>query len=229
MGGYVAALGAWERFEPAARSVLDHANVPILHAKEFHDTDPPFDGWSRSQKLTFATNLYDIVKEHLTLGLAFSARKGRYKQRSFQLGLNKNTSAYGFCFTVILNRILLDPILKPQIAANGLSFIIESGNKNNGDIERTFHAIKRIHNLEPILRTLTFADKQTYVALQLADFVAFHMRRHAEKCEAAGAIAVPPEPVVDLIAKSIRHLGAVATDFGGDEDPPPLKEGDGEG
>jgi hypothetical protein len=161
MGGYVARLEDWERFEEAADEYLNSFGVEVLHAKHFHDTDPPFANWSRQKKLDFIYGLYRLVREHrVALGLALSARKRRYKQRSFQLGLNKNTSAYGFCFTAILNRLLVDPILKPQIEANGLSFIIESGNKNNGDVEKTFHGIKREHHLELILRGLTFDDKR---------------------------------------------------------------------
>jgi hypothetical protein len=105
VGGYVATSKAWQRFEPSARRLFRHEGIRILRGKEFHDRDGCFKGWTAPRQMRFVTDLYDIAAEAgVLLGLAHAVTKDRYKQRGLETGLNKSTSAFGWCFQMLLNR-----------------------------------------------------------------------------------------------------------------------------
>lgn len=63
-----------------------------------------------------------------------------------------------------------------------LSFAVERGNKNDRDVVRVFNKAKfdpRNLGAEKALRSVEFADKNSSIALQIADFLAFTGRRLA--------------------------------------------------
>jgi hypothetical protein len=68
--------------------------------------------------------------------------------------------------------------MKTAVARLGatLSFVVEAGNKNDADILRIFKETRwsRKHvGVYKVLRSVSFADKVSSVALQMADFLAF--------------------------------------------------------
>jgi len=78
-----------------------------------------------------------------------------------------------------------------------LSFVIESGNKNNEDVVRVFNGLKtQIPELR--LRSLSITSKSSSVALQMSDFLAFYSRRYVTKYEEACRML--PEPTLLSIA-----------------------------
>jgi hypothetical protein len=96
--------------------------------------------------------------------------------------LNKNISAYGMCFNIIVEYIRN----AEQVAAHshhGVSFHVEKGNKNNPDVGQRFAYFADHEKLVDIIKTMKFVEKAHSAAIQLADSLAFYSRRHAEKCE----------------------------------------------
>lgn len=107
MGGYVAPSNAWQRFEPRARRLFRDEGIRILRGKEFHDRDGCFAGWTVPRQMRFVTDLYNFAAEAgILLGLAHAVTRDIYKQRGVETGPNKSTSAYGWCFQMLLNRLL---------------------------------------------------------------------------------------------------------------------------
>jgi hypothetical protein len=212
IAGYVAHSSEWNAFEQESSAVLSQYGVPLLHTKEFHDRDGVFAEWTNMKKNTFAIELYQIARRHVMIGASVSAQKKTYVLRGQETGHNKNTSAIGHCFNILVDRMLRSPVIGPHIRSDGISFVIETGNKNNGDLKRVFELVRSIHKLEKELRSITFADKNHCVAIQLADFLAFYSRRHAEKCNEAEA-SLLATGILDLVARSLPHDGFVATDF----------------
>jgi hypothetical protein len=61
MGGFVSSLDVWEKLEPDLDQFLNGNGVEVLHAKQFHDSDPPFLPWPKSKKQQFADDLFGLV------------------------------------------------------------------------------------------------------------------------------------------------------------------------
>lgn len=212
IAGYTAQFDQWAAFEDGGKEVLSSYDVPPLHTKEFHDGDGPFTGWSRTKKAEFAAELYGVASRHLMIGASISAQKKTYVLRGKETRLNRNTSAIGHCFNILVDRMIKSPLTGPHIRADGISFVVESGNKNNQDLARVFERVRKIHGLEKELRSISFAGKESCVAIQLADFLAFYSRRHAVACDAADD-ALEPSGILRQVAQALPHDGFIATDF----------------
>lgn len=92
--------------------------------------------------------------------------------------------------------------------------MIEQGNQNNQDLLRIYERLSQEEDLGQIFKSLTFIDKDSCIAIQLADFLAFQTRRYsADWVEANGRPDHKPE-MISLIEGGVRHIGRVATDFG---------------
>jgi hypothetical protein len=98
-------------------------------------------------------------------------------------------SAYGFCFGEVLDKIMWSDVMKAAASVGGtLLFVVEAGNKNDADVVRVFNKAKwdpRNVGAEKVLKSVTFANKTSTIALQMADFLAFTDRRNAIQNERA--------------------------------------------
>lgn len=207
---------AWQKFERVARETFANYGVTVLHTKELHDTDGEFRGWSVRKKQSFITELYSHFDPTKEAGISYSTRQDVYLKRKKEHGFryNANMSALGYCFheicVLLLQASALPALLRTDPSYN-LSFVIESGNRNNEDVVRIFNDLKtEIPELR--FNSLSIADKSSSVVLQIADFLAFHSRRYVTKCEEARQML--PEPTMLSIAlNSLHHEVKVAVDF----------------
>ncbi|MCX7306632.1 MAG: DUF3800 domain-containing protein [Afipia sp.] len=201
MAGFVAPSIVWERFEPVLDSAMNNYGVPIFHAKEFHDTKPPFKNWRRVKKRSFAEEIFGIVRGQL-LGMAVGLRKVGYEKSKLDTGGLDSMSAMGVCFSSIMLKIVSDPGIGPIAQKEEISFLLESGNKNNPEIERFFHLMAK----KPAfgcLRSISFIPKNNCRAIQLADFLAFYSRRLLKTHDAFSArMALPGCAFVDIMRKN---------------------------
>jgi hypothetical protein len=168
--------------------------------------------------MRFVTDLYDIAAEAgIALGVAHAVTKDRYKQRSVETGLNRQTSAFGWCFQMLLNRLLQHDQLGQLIKQESVAFYLETGNANNGDCEKIFNAIRANadYGLENVLRSIDFKQKASCAAIQFADFIAFFDRRHTEACSKKGGPLATLPPYLNIATTRLAHDGFVATDFYG--------------
>jgi Protein of unknown function (DUF3800) len=186
MAGYVGSLHRWRAFERSAKDIFDEFGVTELHAKEFNDTKGEFRKWSRRKKEAFIARLYFELRKAALFGVTASIAKSAFGKAK-SLGEHPRQSPYGFCFGKILNQIMWSAAMKTA-AANGatLSFVVEAGNKNDADVRRIFNEEKwspRHLGVDRVLKKISFANKASTIALQMADFLAFHARRHQAQCE----------------------------------------------
>jgi len=141
--------------------------------------------------------------------------EGRLQSSRRSEGLNKNISAYGMCFNIIVEYIR-NAEQVATLAHHGVSFRVEKGNKNNVDVGQRFEYFAGHEQLVDIIKTMKFVDKEHSAAIQLADFLAFYSRRHAEKCERdRNAKAAHDEPLATMLRLFEPHRGVLANDFFG--------------
>lgn len=218
MAGYVSTLEAWKEFEEAVLSYFNMHNISVFHAREFHNTDGNFKGWTTCKKVSFLEGLFDLLAPKVAFGISFSALSDVHTQRKTETGLSKSQSAYGWCFNAILDRLLRDEGILEGINKHGatISLKIEEGNKNNSGILQLYGNIIEQYCLEDRLGSLEFIHKKQCFAIQMADAIAFYSRRHAQLCEANARRSMPFDRYLKIMCDRIPHIGILATDFSGE-------------
>lgn len=211
LAGYVAPLEGWRKFEDFANAVCAHFNVDVIHAKHFQDGKGCFKGWSKTKKFDFIDALYTAAEIHVPVGISRSILKDEYRKRQQELQLNKSTSAYGVAFSSLVFTAIRDTSLTPQILKEGMSFVVEDGHNNNQEIMNHYNRIKGHEIFEGAAKALTFADKTSSRAIQLADFYAFYSRRLAHKNAKTGQPVVP-EPHYHRFIHRLPHYQTTIRD-----------------
>jgi hypothetical protein len=215
VGGYVALESAWQSFERNVAQVFDSYGVRHLHGVEFEHRDDPYKRWCSIKQNTFVSELADALRQTVEFGVCFSVRKDAYVLAKNAHGLNRNESAYGFAFRGVFEHILRDQIVRDAIARlrASLSFVMESGCKNEQDVRRIFELNKAHPSLTKVMGNLAFALKNSTIALQMADFLAYQTRRYVAKCEANDGNYVPMSPTLEAMTDRIYYIDHVATGF----------------
>jgi hypothetical protein len=210
LAGYVARLELWQLFEQKAGPIFNRYNVSVLHAKELHDTDGCFRGWSMLKKRSFIHDVYALANRCVAFGISVSARKNRIKQWRRERPKNSGMSAYGVCFSSIMHTVIMNNSLRKEIQSDGISFIVESGHRNNAEIEKSFHRQSKLEFYTGIARSISFADKQSSRAIQIADFFAFYSRRaEATSDRFDGKLSLPGNQLYMIAREQVQHFHRV--------------------
>jgi len=216
MGGYLASTSGWERFEHFAGPILREQGIECLHAVDFQRSKGEFKGWSGHRKSNLVQRLYNELAESKVVGLTFSALKGVYNDRRSDLRVNQQLSAYGFCFNALINSLVRQKNIQALIEEHGCAILVESGNKHDGDLQRLFEVLSNKYERFPrLFPGLSFVKKRSCVAVQMADFLAYHDRRQMLAAHEAGDHGNPPPdaPAMVIAKRLIPHGQIIATDF----------------
>lgn len=214
VAGYIAREDAWRAFEAEVEPIFGEKKVPILHAKQLADTDGCFKRWSVLQKQAFVARTYQVMARHVMLGMTMSAIKATYKEQVGKTNQKRSLSPYTFCFNVIIDWIMTD-IRLGRTHDEGVAFFLETGHENNAEAEQEFHTIRAQHKIEHALRSISFVPKDNCRAIQVADLLAFYLRRDSAAMEKAERERREhkPDTMIKLITEIVPHRGFVATKF----------------
>jgi len=201
LGGFFAHMNQWERVEPLLDGVMNGHGIDVFHAKQFHDTDPPFKGWPGVRKLSFADEVFSASHGALA-GVVIGVEKEGLKQgKKNHPGAFDRMSPIGVAFACIMTRILTHPSVDVAIKMHGLSFLVETG-PNNSEIEGYFHRMAKMPVFEGVLRSITFVPKAHSRAIQMADFLVFYGRRHLRnQFRFKGKLELPACPYLEMMRK----------------------------
>lgn len=177
MAGYLSPEENWKAFELEARPFLDSCGLEYFHAVEMHQRRRQFEGWEPHETREFSRVFYEILEKHVALGFEFSVLKARFAERKKSRHVKREGSPYAFCFKALAERILANEgvaacLNDPKVK---ISFVVEAGNKNNGDVLARFNHLKK--TVPGKFLDMRFEDKESSVALNAADFLAFYARR----------------------------------------------------
>ena len=177
LAGYIAPAHNWCDFEVRARELFEAIELPYLHTVELHRREGEFEGWTREQTAEFAIAFYRILDQHVYAGFEFSVLKSTFESRKSVYDVEHQSSPIGFCLHGIVDRLVKDEGVKDALALPdvNLSFVVESGNTNEGDILRRFNNIRK-QDPERFV-SISFEPKKKWIALQAADFLAYFCRR----------------------------------------------------
>ena len=217
LAGFAASDEQWAAFEREVEPTFAEYNVGILHTKELHDTDGDFAGWSVLRKQAFIAKVGRALAHHVPLGMSHSVLKSTYEAHAKERLPRRTSSDYAFCFNRILDWCLRDVRVGKVANTEGVAFVLECGNENNPDAEKTFWEVRERYGLQDVLRSISFVGKTSCRAIQTADMLAFYTRRHGQAMEAAPLDErpdVPPGVMLNIILEGVPIYSYVATDFG---------------
>ncbi len=206
LAGYVATIENWRAFEVEAEPIFERYGVDILHTKDLHNTRGEFKGWTYLKKSSFVEELYDAASKYVPFGAAVSARKSLIKKWKRERPKNSQVSPHGFCFGSIMHLVVHNHTLRDEVRRQKVSFLVESGHNNNGEIERYFHKWKADRMYRDYVGSISFVGKRDSRAIQLADFFAFHARRTSHRLERFDNKLVFPEfPLFAIAQMKLPH------------------------
>ena len=204
MGGFVAPIEQWEYLEPRFDEILERYDVEILHAKEFNSTKDAFAGWSKIKKRTLTKELFGAAAGRM-LGASVAVPKTEIVDWKRQSGRMQQMSPLGICFACIMMKILRDARTADRAKKDGVAFLIESGNKNNAEIEKYFHQMSKQPAFGGVLRSVEFVTKASCRAIQVADFFAYYSRRYLrDHARFSGRLKLPMAQYLEIIDRQVE-------------------------
>lgn len=206
LSGYYSTLDKWVELERAATAVFEAFGVKTLHTKKLHHRRGAFAGWDERRAVNFVYELFRIVSPFIVEGISTCVDKEWYRnvKRSKPREM-ANFSPLGLAFSATINAILFNGIEAEKVADSGLKFVIESGNKNNGNLEKYLHWLRKSSVYGEFLGSITFSAKESCKAIQLADFMAFYSRRAFEKRGHSGGRFEDPDLLFQIAGSFVWH------------------------
>jgi hypothetical protein len=143
LAGLVAPADAWSEFEVVCLRAFEAIGLPFLHTVDLYHRRGAFANWSRDETANFANSLFEIVEKYSGFAIEASVQKSAFLKEKGAAGLKREGSPIGMCFRVLVTRLLSDPgfISAEEMGGVDLSFVIESGHKNNNEIYDRFLAM----------------------------------------------------------------------------------------
>ena len=201
LGGCMAREEAWSLFERNVEPVFKEFGVEVLHTKDLHDTKGDFKLWPRDKKKKFVSRVCEAMAPNVLRGISVSVDKENYQARREESGAKgmEKISPYYHCF-----RVISDWLMKQaEICAVGVSFILEHGHENNAEVEKGFQDFRQRHQLEGVLRSLSFHAKQGSRAIQLADLYAYYSRREVKWIEEHPHQTLERDPILAILPNRV--------------------------
>ena len=174
MAGYISTLNDWKRFEKRSKKLFDNFGLDQpFEAKHFANTKRQFAGWDLARRLDFVDQWLDTARGTVRLGISSSIPVALYDTSRRKLGRNHRISGLGQCLNEVLVELGKHEIA-PQIEAEGLSLILEEGNKNNAGAVEWFYEQRKVGAIPDHFRSRTIAPKTKCRAIQCADYLAYY-------------------------------------------------------
>jgi Protein of unknown function (DUF3800) len=216
MAGYLFAADQLERFERQAKKFFDKHCVSVFHARDFDKgkSGSPFAGWRMPKQVGFADGWLSIAKMHALRGFTVSLPKARYNDVRRMHEKNQNVSTYGQCFNNVLMEVTNDQDVWALAQREGLTVILEVGNKNNQGCVEFFNKLRKERGWEKELTRIGCAEKSDCIAIQLADYLAYYSWQYASECfnrNDDGTAALPS--FLDLATSKVLTNGVLGHDF----------------
>ncbi len=211
VGGYVSDDDNWTKFEALSELLLNEAGVGVFHTRDAMASDGPFAAWSEIRKQGLIDAWSRIAVDHVGLGVCrvidrrkYDVKRGVLKQqdRPYRKHFAGKSWMY-VCFATLLTGMKEDAALWSDVERQGLTFVIEAGNKhNNGLLE--YVDSEREHGNLPATVTMMEAAKTSSRAIQLADLCAT-MCRHWLEDKYVKKLDIPERPLFLPMQLKVRH------------------------
>lgn len=178
LAGFAARPEEWASFEREWAKVLKKWNLPFIHMKHMYHGQKHYRGWKDRDLIRLWADLMYVIQEREIFGTKTVLYEDDYKM-FYRLvdGPSKRErldSRYALCFRSLLYSLPSSYLV--QKVESDFSFILEAGHRNAGDALRVFNELKASEHFDHrniIGKTVSFATKPDFGALQAADMLAY--------------------------------------------------------
>jgi hypothetical protein len=183
MGGWIATEEQWLALPGIWRQFLNRPDYKIssFHSKEFWHGEDEFAGWSERKKRTFLRDAKAVLQNATLTSIGAAIINKQYDEfrSTFKVNRWRHDSKYGYCFR--LCAVMSLNYVMHEFPKERISFLLESGDPNAGDVQRIFHNLKtavtthgggRPVEYAPYVGVLAFDSPANFPSLEGADLVA---------------------------------------------------------
>lgn len=226
ISGYIGRYLDWQAFEFAAAPIFKREAVRVLEGKKLYHGKEDFKGWKVERKLSFVRDLLKPLKLVAPFGVSYLIEKEQYEFSRKRDRVNHSESAYGYCFRIVLDVLIRSRFVYEESRKRGfqLDIVLEQGNKNNSDVVRIFKKHLLYAPYGRFLGKLSIREKDSTKSLQMADLLAFNMRRYAVACHKADEFLPFPPILNEQILSGIPIGNMIVNDFAMDVGEVPFSE-----
>jgi hypothetical protein len=181
IAGYVYETEAARRLDICWKGALDDFELPYFRMSACAHGHPPFDKLSRSERIDAATRMIDLVRVHMTFGVAISVNEQDF--HSWAPANRPFDSAYTFCCWIAINAI------RQLNGNNGFSgdiaYFFEAGCQDQGNLDAFMKNIARDQRLKEhyYYAGHSFVPKEKVRPVQSADILVWHHANQFKRWE----------------------------------------------
>ena len=206
VGGYLCHADNWSKIKSDWEYVLaDSPKLAYFKMRECYHLDGAFDGWSQAAADAKLTELVKVVSHHgpVLVELAGVVAWDDFDKEIQGLALPYMGSPYYFCLLSIV--IAASEYVKNQAdLGNEIAFVFDEQGSLEQDATKHFHILKTIVDpaVAASMKSISFMDDKQFSPLQIADLIAWQVRRfHAKLPEDGGAT----RPELTEIRQRLSH------------------------
>lgn len=210
MGGVMANVDQWKRFDRKFKKVKAKHRFNIFHTKKFKRRAGDFKNWTPRDCLNLIDDMAAVTQRGFTDAVVMTLNNDEYEadyrsgEKPRKLRLD---TKYGLCFRECLYHFMRVGLsLRHKKRLPHIHVVLESGHKHTGDALRIFEEVKADFKGSDadMLETCTLADKDQSDPLMMADFIS-HLSYLRER-KVLGGTAEPyrDEPVKKM--NSVAHI-----------------------
>jgi hypothetical protein len=174
VAGLLAADAHWALFESEWKAVLGEFGLTAFHMTDFATRRGEFRGMDERLRQKLLKPLLEIIRSRAAHGFATAVHLEAFKEVFKGNERNAIGSPYNLC--ALSCNLKVGEWAKKNYQIEPIALFYDTGNRNSGEVSKTFHEHKTDSNNSPYrLGSLTLADDQATVPLQAADITAYEL------------------------------------------------------
>ncbi len=166
MGGYVAEMDRWLKFNRQWNEVLSLFEVPYFHMKEFAHSTGVFQSWKKNdgRRIAFLKRLVKVARANMNFGVCCNLLMEDYRAVDADYALNESAPPYVLCALRCVDVVTTWAISRGY-RKDEIRFIFEDGPQPKAPV---YDWMKKMGFVAPI-----FEPKQKHRGFEIADFEAW--------------------------------------------------------
>jgi hypothetical protein len=174
VGGYLAHVRDWIKFEERWRALLREYGLPFFHMTTFANGKMPFGAWNDDKRETLISSLLDVIADLPRIRLSWTIEVDDYREivKGDNIGREDIVRAYHMCARKCIEH--MSDLARTANHEPKILHVFDKGNSAWPSFEATFTQpmLESLNILRPIVHS-----KADAVALQAADILAHQSAR----------------------------------------------------
>ena len=204
VGGYVASIENWEKFENLWAELLSRESIKILHRTDMERLEGEFAGWDKARQIKTVQDANSIIKRFTAAGVGGAVIQSDFNDA--MPGVLKRAFGGAYGWLVHESLVGIAQWAETNNCRSAIQFVFEAGAKGRRQVERMMSVLYDDPKIRGQLRLggWSFVKKDKLKPLQCADWFAYELYKHMDNRVVAG----PRKP----IRKSALDLFRLGTD-----------------